>query len=140
MRSSVQSAGVSWAGGVRVSSEKRQKGREGRPAGGAAGLLRDGRATARLRQLTDQCAPSKGQGAERHDPPPPGLFQKGYGAAGGTQTREAGEVREELIRKVLCTGASSVNPCFNSRHKSRQSGSLPRPTPAPILSALEHSG
>ena len=77
MRSSVQSAGVSWAGGVRVSSEKRQKGREGRPAGGAAGLLRDGRATARLRQLTDQCAPSKGQGAERHDPPPPRPLPEG---------------------------------------------------------------
>ena len=83
MRSSVQSAGVSWAGGVRVSSEKRQKGREGRPAGGAAGLLRDGRATARLRQLTDQCAPSKGQGAERHDPPPQAFSRRATEPQGG---------------------------------------------------------
>lgn len=88
MRSSVQSAGLPWAA-------------EGEPPEGSAGLLRrtggprPGRAS-----FTDQCAPSKGQGAERQGPFP-GLCQKGYGAAGGAQTREAGEVGEGLIRKVL---------------------------------------
>lgn len=71
-------------GGRRPCLFREETGRQrGEPPEGTAGLLRQtGGSRPDRASFTDQCAPSKGQGAERHDPFP-GLFQKGYGAAGG---------------------------------------------------------
>ena len=141
-----------WVGGVCVSSEKRQKGREGRPPEGAAGLLRQTGGSQPDWQLYWPVCPQSGTRGWK-TPPLPRPLPEGLRSRRGIQTGEAGEVSEDLIRKVLCKGASSVNPRFNllkkhsvenvKIHKGRRSGRITPPrcsTPALILSALEHSG
>lgn len=88
-------------GGPRSSSGEETGRQRGEPSEGTAGLLRrTGVSRQTAPALLTSVPPSKGQGAERHDPFP-GLFQKGLRSAGGHRLGGAGEAGEELIRKVL---------------------------------------